>query len=378
MLAREKAVHLQLHIGPQDGSLNPAPYRLLRLFQSCDVTQDASQGAGAQGFQLSFALQRDDEADYSLLRDELLAPLRRVAIVLCLPSSEVTLMDGVITHYQLSPQAQSLGQATLAISGRDLGALMDLEQRDLPFPNESDSEIVKKVLSGYAKIGLSPDVKTTGHGRSRHDRTLNQYETDLRHVQRLAQNNGFVFTLEPQQPGRVRAYFGPPQQSDEEQRALTVGLGPGSNVRSLSFSFDPLVPVNTVSHAPDHDNNRSRKSVHDQPPPEPVSANPAPALRTIRLRQVGRRSAADADNAAQALRQTVPDAVTGNGEVDGALYGDCIRAGRKIIVRGAGDTYDGLYWVRRVSHRFSAGSYTQQISIGREGTGARPGLRAEG
>ncbi len=378
MLEREKAVHLQLHTGPQDGSLSPAPYRLLRLFQSCEVTQDASQGAGAQGFQLAFALQRDDEADYSLLRDELLAPLRRVAIVLCLPSTEVTLMDGVVSHYQLSPQAQALGQATLAVSGRDLGVLMDLEQRDRPFPNQADSDIVQQVLSDYAQLGLSPDVKSTGHGRSRHDRTLHQYETDLRYVQRLAQSNGFVFTLEPQQPGRVRAYFGPQEVSSEEQRALTVGLGPGSNVRSLSFSFDPLAAVNTIAHTPDHDNQRSRKSVHDEPLPEPLSATPAPALRTIRLRQIGRRSAADADRAAQALRQNVPDAVTGTGEVDGARYGGCIVAGRKIIVRGAGDTYDGLYWVRRVSHRFSAGSYTQQISIGREGTGARPGLRAEG
>ncbi|HNN93887.1 MAG TPA: contractile injection system protein, VgrG/Pvc8 family [Pseudomonadota bacterium] len=378
MLAREQAVHLKLWTGPKDGSLDPAPYRLLRLFAGCEVTQDANQGAGSQGFQLSFSLQRDDEADYSLLSSELLSPLRRIVIGLEIGDSQITLMDGVISHYQLSPDAQSLGQATLALSGRDLGVLMDLEQRDRPFPNQSDADIVRQVLSDYAKLGLQPEVKSTGHGRSRHDRTLHQYETDLRYVQRLAQNNGFVFTLQPQAAGQVRAYFGPRETSDGVLPALTVGLGPGSNVRSLNFSFDPLVAVNTIGHTPDHENRRSRKTVHDEPPPEPLSAHPAPALRTVRLRQVGRRSPADADRAAQAQRQNQPDAVVGSGEVDGAHYGAFIVAGRQIIVRGAGDTYDGLYWVRRVTHRVAPGSYTQQISIGREGTGARPGLRAGG
>jgi hypothetical protein len=47
-----------------------------------------------------------------------------------------------------------------------------------------------------------------------------------------------------------------------------------------------------------------------------------------------------------------------------------LRARRPVGVRGAGHSYDGDYYVRRVRHVITSGvSYNQQFTISREGIG---------
>jgi hypothetical protein len=64
------------------------------------------------------------------------------------------------------------------------------------------------------------------------------------------------------------------------------------------------------------------------------------------------------------------DAVTGSGEVDTVRYGHVLRARQLVGVRGVGHSYDGSYYVRRVSHVLSRGEYTQRFTLSREGRGA--------
>jgi len=61
--------------------------------------------------------------------------------------------------------------------------------------------------------------------------------------------------------------------------------------------------------------------------------------------------------------------VTGNGEVDAVRYGSILRARRLVGVRGVGFSYNGLYYVRRVTHNIEPGKYTQSFTLSREGTG---------
>ena len=65
-----------------------------------------------------------------------------------------------------------------------------------------------------------------------------------------------------------------------------------------------------------------------------------------------------------------PEPVTGNGEVDAARYGKVLRARRPVGVRGVGTSYDGFYFVRRVTHTIRKGTYTQSFTLSRDGTGA--------
>src|SRR5581483_937728 len=90
------------------------------------------------------------------------------------------------------------------------------------------------------------------------------------------------------------------------------------------------------------------------------------------LRDAGNKSPAQALAASVSAVSTSPDAVTGTGQVDTARYGAVMQARSTIGVRGAGRTYDGLYYVKKVTHRIDVAkyTYTQDFTLSREGTGS--------
>jgi hypothetical protein len=61
------------------------------------------------------------------------------------------------------------------------------------------------------------------------------------------------------------------------------------------------------------------------------------------------------------------DAVSGSGQLDVVRYGHVLRPRELVGVRGAGLTYDGLYYVKSVTHNLKPGSYTQNFTLAREG-----------
>ena len=79
------------------------------------------------------------------------------------------------------------------------------------------------------------------------------------------------------------------------------------------------------------------------------------------------KDAAQATLQALASTTQASDAVTVSGEVDTIRYGTRVAFGRTGGVRGVGQTYDGLYYVQRVTHQIQRGKYTQSFSLTREG-----------
>jgi hypothetical protein len=65
-----------------------------------------------------------------------------------------------------------------------------------------------------------------------------------------------------------------------------------------------------------------------------------------------------------------PEPVTAEGELDTIRYGGVLRAHRIVAVRGVGRSFNGRYFVERVTHRIQRGIYTQTFKLSREGTGA--------
>jgi len=61
------------------------------------------------------------------------------------------------------------------------------------------------------------------------------------------------------------------------------------------------------------------------------------------------------------------DAVFGNGTLDVAKYGRVLKSRQLVGVRGAGTPYDGLYYVKSVSHNIQRGSYKQSFKLARNG-----------
>jgi hypothetical protein len=61
------------------------------------------------------------------------------------------------------------------------------------------------------------------------------------------------------------------------------------------------------------------------------------------------------------------EAVTGKGELDVLRYGNVLKPRRLVGVRGAGTAYDGLYYVKSVTHKIKAGEYKQSFELSRNG-----------
>lgn len=61
------------------------------------------------------------------------------------------------------------------------------------------------------------------------------------------------------------------------------------------------------------------------------------------------------------------DAVTANGSLDALRYGRVLKARRLVGVRGAGQAFDGLYYVRSVTHTLKRGSFKTGFELARNG-----------
>jgi hypothetical protein len=368
MLSGLLGVRLVLWIGKKVP--RPAPYDVMSAFTGLEVTTDVDQPG--DGFQLTFTIAKNKRGEYGLLQSGVLDEDTRVIIGVLFGVTLEPLIDGVIYHHQVLP-GERPGTSTLTVSGRDISVMLDLEDKDEPHKNQSDSTIVTRILGEYARFGILPPFKVTPTTEVplETERVPRQHETDLEFIRRLAAANGFVFFIEPVAMGVNRAYWGPRNRTGLPQRALTHDLGSSSNVKSLRLMNDALAPI-AVKGTFVEPTTRISQDIPPLPSMRipPLSMRTGPARRIERLRCTANRNPARAATAARAAVAGAAEAVTAEGELDSVRYGRVLRAHRLVGVRGVGVSYDGRYRVERVTHRIHRGVYTQAFKLSREGTGA--------
>jgi hypothetical protein len=345
----------------------PPPPGVATAVRQVQVTNDDRSG---DGFQLRFAVGKDAVIDSSLLASGVVGPMRRVVVGVIFGALPEVLIDGVVTRHELSPGDEP-GTSTLSVTGRDLSQVFDLEERNEEYPNQPDFVIATRVIARYAKYGVIPKPAPTADFPIQLERIPRQQETDLAFLNRIAERNGFVFYVEPLTLGVSTAYLGPENRLGLPQPALTVDMGPATTVRQLSFSQDALAPVGVEGTFVEPFTKLSL------PLPQlpslkvpPLALSPTPAARTALTRDTAQRNPAQAALAGLAAATNTPDSVSATGTIDTPRYGHALRARRLVGVRGAGFSYDGFYYVRKVTHTLEPGSYTQQFELSREGTGS--------
>jgi hypothetical protein len=345
----------------------PPPPGLLQALTNVSVMNDAD---GDDGFQLTLTVGKNQLFDYGLLTSGSFDPMTRVVLGVLMGAIPEVLVDGVVTHHQLQPSSEP-GRSTLTVTGKGLTQVLDLDERNEKYENQPDFLIFTRLIAQYARYGLIPQPTPTADVPIMLQRIPRQHETDLQFIRRMAQRNGFVFYVEPVTFGVNRAYFGPEIRTTVPQSALTVNMGARTNVEQLSFSNDALAPVGTRGVFVD--------PIFKLPIPipqlpslrfPPLARSPASPQRTVQLRDTANESPAQAATTAVATVTRAPEAVTGSGELDSVRYGKVLRARKLVGVRGAGTSYDGFYFVRRVTHTLTPGVYRQSFSLSREGTGA--------
>jgi hypothetical protein len=356
-------VRLQLLVGPTVA--RPAPYDVVDALQSVEVTNRDHE---RDGFQLTFHVAKDSLIDYQLLREGHFEPPARVSVIVIFAGAAQVLINGMVTDLQLVPSNRP-GESTFHVTGEDLGLELAFAERSVVFRNQSDSEIVESILGNY---GLEPDVTATTDRPTEQQRVVSQQGTDLAFVQKLAEDNRFMFFVEPSGvPGVSRAYWGPERRTGPPQPALTLSAGPEANVdQPITFGFDALAaasPQVTILEP-------STGLRIQVPVPADIlsqlSRRPAAALRTVVARDTAKLDPVQAGLRAQTASASAGDASSGRGEVDAVRYGRALRSRQLVDVGGAGGDHDGTYYVREVTHHIQRGSYRQSFTILREGRGA--------
>ena len=363
-----KGIHLTLMIGPAVPV--PVPQSVLDALTSLIVTTTAGQ---ASGFQLTFTLSnRSALQTLFLLSGGAQIPLVRVIIVVTINGTPEVLMDGVMTNHEMAPGSE-VGQSTLTISGEDLTAVMNyIDFSGVPYPAMPPEARVLLILAKYAMFGIIPmvipsvliDIPIPT------DRIPVQQGKDLEYIKRLADDVGYVFYLEPgPSPGTSVAYWGPEIKVGAPQPALNTNMDAHTNVESLSFNFNgdsKMLPIVYIQ-------NPQTKVPIPIPIPDITPLNPplglmAPLPKDIRpITETAKYSPLRGALIGLAKAAQSADGVSGSGTLDVLRYGRVLKARKLVGVRGAGPAFDGLYYVKSVTHSIKRGEYKQNFTLGRNG-----------
>jgi hypothetical protein len=361
------SAHLTLLIGPTLPV--PAPLPVMEALQRVEVTSSRQRS----GFQLTFGLGKSSPLQLGLLPAGYFDPMvTRVVVIVTFRGLPQVLMDGIVTRHELSPGNEP-GHSTLTLTGDDLSVLMDVVKLRIPYPAMPEVARINMILAKYAMFGITPlvvppPVTSVDSPTSRFD---TQEDTDLNYIKSLAAECGYVFYLEPgPAPLQSIAYFGPDVRIPIPQPALSVDSDQDTNVESLSFSLDGLKKKTVIMTILDP---ITRKIPIPIPIPDmnplhpPLGLRPTPPAKIEFAPEVARLTPDAALKRAIGIMMQSADAVSGNGSLRVARYGHILRSRLLVGVRGAGITYDGMYYVDSVTHTIKRGDYTQSFQLSRDG-----------
>jgi hypothetical protein len=363
-----KGINLTLMIGP--GVPTPVSAEVLNALTSVEVTAHSD---GPSVFQLKFTIDKNSPLlTLFLLAGGAQIPLVRVVLYVTLNGSVTVLIDGVMTDHQMAPGG-SKQSPVLTVTGEDLTRVMDyLDFTGIPYPCLPPEARVGLILLKYLVFGVAPlvipsillDVPIPI------DRIPIHQGTDLAYVRKLADNVGYTFFIKPgPNPGQSIAYWGPDLKVGSPQPALNLDMDALTNVESLSFSFNaasatiPLVYIQEqYSHAP-----IVIPILDITPLNPPLGAIPPIPLQFPIVEQTGNLNPIQAALIGLAKASKKADAVSATGSLDTLIYGNVLQARGLVGVRGAGTAFDGLYYVKSVTHDIKRGEYKQNFTLTRNG-----------
>lgn len=362
-----KGFYLTLMIGPAV----PVPVSK-DVLDALDSVQVTSSTAGPSVFQLTFKINnRSLLQTLFLLSGGSPIPLVRVVLVATVNGSPETLIDGVMTHHQLTPGSD--GNSTLTISGDDLTAVMKyIDFSGFPFPAMPPEARVLLMLAKYAVFGVIPMVipSVLIDIPIPIDRIPRQQGSDYAYITQLADEVGYVFYLTPgPAPGTSIAYWGPEIKVGVPQPALNINMDAHTNVESLNFSFDgesAKLPILFIQEP-------NSKAIIPIPVPPITPLNPPlglvpPIPKGIEpIEGTAKLSPIRAALIGLAKAAKTADAVSANGSLDVLRYGRILKSRQLVGVRGAGPAFDGLYFVKSVTHNIKRGEFKQSFTLGRNG-----------
>ena len=360
---------LQLMIGP--GVPVPAPQTVLDALQEVKITVTA--GSTFSGFQLTFALGKSSPLHTLFaVSGNAPIPLVRVLIVASVNGVMEVLMDGVMTQHQSTPGGNG-ADGTLIISGTDISQVMNyIDFSGLPYPAIPIEGRIALMIAKYAMFGLIPLVVPTvlTDIEIPISKIPRQKGKDLEYIKLLAEQVGYVFYVTPgPAPGANVAYFGPEVRIGVPQPALNIDMDAHTNVESINFTLDTEKAVTPVL------NIQIPEAKVTIPIPLPNVSLLSPPLGAVQplsknvepIQNIANQSPIRAALFGLAKAVKSNDVVQGKGTLNVLRYGRVLKARQLVGVRGAGVAFDGLYFVKAVTHTIKRGDYKQEFTLVRNG-----------
>ena len=367
------SVQLSLMMGPVFPL--PVPRVVLDALSEVEVKVE---DVGSSGFQLVFSIDKQSPLQILfLLTGGLPLLFMRVVLVATVNGVANVLMDGVITNNQISPGDKG-SNSTLTITGKDLTVLMDQSNwSGFPFPACPAEARVALMLLKYAMFGVIPliipsvliDVPIPI------DRIPSQKGSDLEYIRYLAEQAGYVFYIDPGPvPGTNTAYWGPQIKVGPAQPALSIDMDAYTNVESMHFTFDQeknRIPILFIY------NEQTGVTIPIPIPPITPLNPPLGLIPPLPTNILGDLQPLRDDLSKRPIPQTVmmglaaaaqsAEVVSCEGSLDVTRYGGVLKARQLVGVRGAGPAFDGLYYVKNVTHKIKRGEYKQNFTLTRNG-----------
>jgi hypothetical protein len=368
------SVELTLMMGPVIAS--PVPSSVLECLADVEVT---THDIEPSGFKLTFSIDKQSPLNIIfLITGGLPLLFMRCILVVTVNGQASVLIDGVITQNEIAPGDKG-SNSTLTLLGRDLTALMDQSNwSGFPFPACPREARVALLLAKYAFFGLIPLIIPS----IMIDISLpiesipGQQGTDLQYIRKMAEEVGYVFYITTGPAvGTSTAYWGPQVKIGSVQPALNADMDAYSNVESMHFKVDqekskiplvytyieqigisipiPIPPINPL-----------------QPPLgaiQPLPTNLLPPDLVSFRDDISKVSIPQAIMMGLAAGADSSEIVSCEGSLDVTRYGGVLNARSLVGVRGAGYCFDGLYYVKSVTHRIKRGQYKQNFTLTRNG-----------
>jgi hypothetical protein len=351
----------------------PVPQPVIDALTEVQVTSTVgSQG----GFQLKLTIGRGSPL-MQMLESGTFDPRQRVIIAVTVNGQSEVLMDGIITKQDFVP-SNAAGKSTLSITGLDLTALMDfIDLTGIPYPAIPMFLVVEMMLAKYLPLGVVPLTLPTLVSLIQNplEKIPKQLGTDYAYANSLASSVGAVFYLDPgPTAGKSMAYWGPDLSKlfGGPQPAHSINFDGSSTLDSMSFSYDGTLATQylvTVIEPHTHiplpipiPNIDLLKA--------PLAAHAPTPLKSEQLKPIANENPVGAALAGLGALFKSADVVSANGQMDVLRYGRVFKSRQLAAVRGAGNYYDGKYYVKSVTHNIKRGEYKQSFTLARGGLGS--------
>lgn len=370
-------IRLTLLIGPAPLAV-PASPTIVEALQSIEVTHSDRERSG---FRLTFQTGRSgplDLLDDAFRINPMLQVNARVILVVTFDIVPVVIMDGIVTKLDYNP-GDKPGEGQLILSGKDISIEMERVAKQTEHPAQDETVIANKIAGQYPEYGLIPNVipPQMVDPPIPVDRTPQQNCTDWKYLEKMAERHGYITYIKAGPlPFTNTLYWGPPGVSGLQQKALSVNLGPESNVSNINFGHDAEATIVVQGFVKDRQTGQTVPVLSLIPTRPPLGLIPESVTQLGRQRQVSLPTSglniAQAFARAQALLdRSSDDTFKVSGTLDSVKYNQVLRAREPVDLRGAGFSSDGTYIVRSVSHNISQGNYTQDFTLSRNETGAK-------